>query len=201
MSRPVVRPATPDDLPRAIATLTNAFEHYAFTRHTIAADDHLRRLQRFNDLFLREIGLPHGKVWVANDGDAVAIWTTPESTGIGEAFTRLGPEFVTLAGDRVAQHQSAEATMQRHRPQEPVWFLGSIGVDPAHQGKGLGRAVIAPGLDAADEAGVLAFLETSDPGNVRFYEKLGFEITAGYTLPDDGPHTWSMMRPPRGGIR
>lgn len=200
MNRPVVRPATLDDLPRAITTLTNAFEHYPFTRHTIAADDHLQRLRRFNDLFLREIGLPHGRVWVVNNGDAVAIWTTPESTEIEQAFTRLGPEFVALAGDRVAQHQAAEATMQRHRPQQPVWFLGSVGVDPSCQGQGLGRAVIQPGLDAAARAGAPAFLETSDPGNVRFYEKLGFTITAEYDLPDDGPRTWSMTRSPHLGM-
>lgn len=196
MPHPVVRPATAADLPRAIATLTNAFAHYAFTRHTIAADEHLRRLHRFNELFLREIGIPHGRVWVANDGEAVAIWTTPQSTGIGDTFARLAPEFVALAGDRAAQYESAEATMQGHRPQQPIWFLGSIGVDPAHQGKGLGRAVVTPGLEAAADAGVLAFLETSDPGNVRFYRKLGFEITAEYDLPDGGPRTWSMIRSP-----
>ncbi|HLU35595.1 MAG TPA: GNAT family N-acetyltransferase [Thermomicrobiales bacterium] len=191
-----IRLATIDDVPRLASTLTDAFEHYAFTRHTIAADNHRSRLQRFNELFLGEIGIPHGKVWMANGGEAAAIWTTPESTGIFEAFTRLEPEFAWLAGDRAHCHASAEATMQRYRPSEPVWFLGSVGVHPAHQGKGLGRAVIQPGLDAAKKAGVPAFLETSDPGNVRFYERLGFDITAEYDLPDGGPRTWSMIRLP-----
>jgi len=191
-----VRLATIDDLPRLTSTLTAAFEHYAFTRHTIASDDHRGRLERFNELFLREIGLPHGRVWLVNDGDAVAIWTTPESTGLFETFARLEPEFTQLAGDRIHCRETAEATMQRHRPTDPVWFLGSVGVDPAHQGKGLGRAVIQPGLEAARAAGVAAFLETSDPGNVSFYERLGFAVHASYPLPHNGPHTWSMIRFP-----
>lgn len=77
-----------------------------------------------------------------------------------------------------------------------MWFLGTIGVDPAHQGKGLGRAVIEPGIMAAEKAGVPAYLETSTEANVRFYRRLGFEVTAEVELPGDGPRTWTMIRRP-----
>ncbi|KAA6220900.1 GNAT family N-acetyltransferase [Streptomyces albofaciens JCM 4342] len=196
MHTPVVRPATRDDLPRALRTLQRAFADYAFTRHTIAADDHLGRLHRFNELFVTRIGLEHGRVWVADDGDAVAVWTTPETADAGAVFAELGPLFAELAGDRAEVSAQAEATMGPHRPTGPVWFLGSVGVDPDRQGRGLGGAVIRPGLEAADAAGVPAFLETSDERNVRFYERLGFAVTADYVLPGGGPRTWAMTRKP-----
>jgi GNAT superfamily N-acetyltransferase len=189
-----VRPGTRGDVPRSVRTLGRAFADYAYTRHVIAADDHLRRVERFQELFIDRIGLDHGSVWVAGGGDAVAVWTTPRTADAGNVFAELGPRFAELAGDRFTAYEEAEAAMARHRPEEPVWFLGAVGVDPGRQGRGLGGAVIRPGLDAADREGVPAFLETSEARNVAFYEKLGFEVTAEYVLPGGGPRTWSMTR-------
>lgn len=192
-----VREATLDDVPRAVRTLARAFSDYPLTRHTVSADDHGNRVARFQEIFVTRIGLPHGRVWVSDDVTAVAVWTTPESVGVGAVFAELGPAFAELAGDRAAASEAAEGALAPHRPREPAWFLGTVGVDPDHQGRGLGSAVIRPGLAAADTAGVPAFLETSSPRNVRLYERLGFEITAEVGLPHDGPTTWAMLRHPR----
>ncbi|MHA6800613.1 GNAT family N-acetyltransferase [Bounagaea algeriensis] len=191
---PGVRPATEADIPRAVSTLGRAFEHYPWTRHIISADRHLERLAEFNRLFIERIGLPHGRVWVVADGDAVAVWTTPETARAGDVFAELGPRFAELAGDRLQQQRAAEAAMAPHRPTEPAWFLGTVGVDPDRQGRGLGRAVIAPGIEAAAAEGVPAFLETSTESNVAFYERLGFAVTAEVDVPDGGPRTWAMLR-------
>lgn len=191
----VIREASAEDVAGAADTLTEAFRDYPFTRHTISADDHLVRLREFQRIFLAEIGLPHGRVWVSESLDAVAVWSTPDSGGAEEVMAELLPTLVNLAGDRADAYASAEGAMEQHRPAEPVWFLGTVGVRPGAQGRGLGRAVVGAGLREADAAGVPAFLETSAPGNVRLYESLGFRATAEYDLPDGGPHTWSMRRP------
>ncbi|MFF4776010.1 GNAT family N-acetyltransferase [Microtetraspora fusca] len=193
----LARTADHADVEAAVRTLTRAFADYPWTRHTVAADDHLGRIGRFQELFVTRIGLPHGRVWVTPDSAAVSVWTTPESTGIGEVFVELAPAFAELSGDRAPFAASAEAALAPYRPAEPVWFLGTVGVDPDHQGKGLGRAVIEPGIRAAEEAGVPAFLETSTEANVAFYRRLGFEVTAEVDLPDGGPRTWAMIRRPR----
>ncbi|MFI0351915.1 GNAT family N-acetyltransferase [Actinomadura sp. 9N407] len=169
-----------------------AFADNVFTRHVIAADDHLERLERFQGLFVGRIGLEQGRVWVEDGVGAVAVWTTPRTSG--EIFAELAPRFAELAGDRLEAYEAAESVMAAHRPQGPSWFLGVVGVDPARQGGGLGGAVIRPGLEAAEREGVPAFLETSVARNVPFYQRLGFEVTAEYDLPDGGPRTWSMTR-------
>lgn len=194
----VIREARAEDVAGAADTLTEAFRDYPFTRHTISADDHLARLREFQRIFLAEIGLPHGRVWVSEGLDAVAVWSTPESGGAEAVMAELLPTLVNLAGDRADAYASAEGAMEGHRPAEPAWFLGTVGVRPESQGRGLGRAVVGAGLREADAAGVSAFLETSSPGNVRLYESLGFRVTAEYDLPDSGPRTWSMHRPTGG---
>lgn len=193
-NNPGVRAATREDLPRAVRTLGRAFLNYPFTRHTIAAADHEVRLERFNEVFVSRVGLGHGSVWVSDDCSAVAVWTTPATTDA--VFTEIGPELAALAGDRAPFAARAEETMSPHRPTEPSWFLATVGVDPEHQGRGLGRAVITPGVEAAEKAGVPAFLETSDERGVRLYRGLGFQVSAEYVLPDGGPRTWAMTRVP-----
>lgn len=190
---PLVRPATTEDVPAAVRTLTRAFTDYPFTRHVVAAAGHQERVRRFQELFLTRIGMPYGRVWVTQEVDAVAVWTTPEQDPT-PGFAEIGPELTELSGDRAPAFASAESALEPHRPREPAWFLATVGVDPASQGRGLGRAVIRPGLEAAERAGHLAFLETSDAGNVEFYRRLGFTVTADLELPDGGPRTWCMSR-------
>lgn len=191
-----VRAATPADVPAAARTLGRAFADYPWTRHVTDARDHEQRVLATQELFLTHIGLPHGRVWVTDDCAAVAVWTTPE-TDAGPVFAALAPRLAELAGDRAAAQEAAEAALAPHRPAEPVWFLGTVGVDPARQGSGLGRAVLAPGIAAAEAAGVPAFLETTGEHNRRFYERLGFRVVATVAIPDGGPTTLAMVREPR----
>ncbi|GAA1392389.1 hypothetical protein GCM10009613_36940 [Pseudonocardia kongjuensis] len=193
------REATPADLDGCADVLSDAFADYPFTRHTIAADDHLRRLRGCHELLIREVGLPHGQVHVVDgpDGiDAVAVWTVP-GPAVEEALTRSAPRLAELAGDRAAVATDVEDALARLRPSGEFWFLAPVGVRPSRQGLGYGRAVLTPGLAAADAARRAAFLETSSPVNVDIYRRLGFAVTAELDLPHGGPRTWAMVRPPR----
>lgn len=193
---PTVRPATPADVPRAVRTLGEAFADYPATRHTVDPDRHTERVTTLQEMFLTRVGLEVGKVWVADDGDAVAAWTTPESVDAGAVFAEIVPRVAELAGSRWAAYQEMESLLEPHRPTEPAWFLATVGVLPERQGKGLGSAVVRPGVEAARRAGVPAYLETSYAGNLPFYERLGFTVTAEVPLPGDGPRTWCLTRRP-----
>jgi GNAT superfamily N-acetyltransferase len=187
-----VREALRADLDAAADTLAAAFADYPFTRHTIAADDHEGRVRRFQQMFLERIGLPHGRVWVCEDGSAAAVWTTP-ATPL-RVFADVAPLAREIAGDRASASEAAEWALAPHRPTEPVWFLATVGVRPDRQGSGLGRAVLEPGLREATAEGVPCFLETSVPSNLAFYRRLGFEVTGEVDLPGGGPRTWAMRR-------
>ncbi|MGD9985625.1 ribosomal protein S18-alanine N-acetyltransferase [Pseudonocardia sp.] len=63
-------------------------------------------------------------------------------------------------------------------PPQPEAEVHTIGVDPAHQGRGLGRVLLHRLLTPADEAGATIFLEvrTDNEPARRLYESEGFEI-------------------------
>jgi GNAT superfamily N-acetyltransferase len=192
---PSVRPLTDADVPTAVDTLARAFADYPYTRHVIAADGHAERIRRYQELCLTRIGMVYGRVWVADEGRAVAVWAVPDQDP-SPAFAALGPLLGELGGDRAAASATADAAMAPHRPKEPGWFLETVATAPEAQGKGLGSAVLIPGIQEAERAGWPAYLETSSEANVRFYERLGFKVTADVQLPDNGPRTWCMRKDP-----
>ena len=86
----------------------------------------------------------------------------------------------------------AAAVDERH------WYLGVLATAPAHQGRGLASAVIAPVLADADERGIACCLETSTIENRAFYGRRGFTEATTVELPG-GPPTWWLRRPPAAG--
>ncbi len=80
---------------------------------------------------------------------------------------------------------------------EPHWYLESIGVEPARQGEGIGTGLVRCVLDEADAQGAPAYLETETATNVRFYERLGFEVVEQHVAQAVDVPIWLMVRPPR----
>ena len=76
-------------------------------------------------------------------------------------------------------------------PDQPLWNLDSLAVDPTLQGRGIGSALIEFGLAQVGEAGV--FLKTGTARNVPLYQRVpGFRVGEDADAPDDGPHVWFM---------
>jgi GNAT superfamily N-acetyltransferase len=194
-----VHPAGPDDVPAAAEVLADAFTDYPWTRWTVDADDHARRLSELFRLDLGAVALPYGHVDIGTtpEGPAtVAVWlpsaAVPEHVRAG-----IGPATAELAGSRAAAAAAAEAALAPHRPAEEHLLLASVGVVRHQQGRGLGTAALAAGLDRADRDGSPVCLETSAESNERFYRRLGFTVTDVVDLPGGGPRTWLMRRAPR----
>jgi ribosomal protein S18 acetylase RimI-like enzyme len=64
----------------------------------------------------------------------------------------------------------------KHDPKESHWHIGPIGVAPALQGQGIGKALLGSFLEMADEDGSTAYLETDVDRNVPLYEQFGFRV-------------------------
>jgi len=78
----------------------------------------------------------------------------------------------------------------------PHWYLAGIGVDPAEQRRGIGSALLEPGLRASREARIPAVLLTNLEANLSFYEQHGFRVVREGRTPEDGPQAWAMVRRP-----
>ena len=72
---------------------------------------------------------------------------------------------------------------EKHRPQEPNYFLEMLAINPHLQGQGIGSLLLSHLIEMADGEGVMVYLSTTQPRTVRLYERHGFKtIVQGKTL-------------------
>jgi ribosomal protein S18 acetylase RimI-like enzyme len=102
----------------------------------------------------------------------------------------------TMSESQLEDGAAVFEQMAKFHPQEPHWYLPLIGVDPAHQGKGYGDALMSYALDRCDRERVPAYLESSNPRNVSFYRRHGFE-PVGTIQAGSSPTLVPMVRRPR----
>ena len=127
--------------------------------------------------------------WLAPGRPPVRIAATLRAL----ALTPLRLGSVTLPF--LAYGRAVEALRSEAAP-GPHWYLAGIGVDPAHQRRGIGSALLEPGLRASQEARLPAVLLTNLEANVGFYERHGFRVVREGRTPEEGPRAWAMVRSP-----
>lgn len=104
---------------------------------------------------------------------------------------------IALGAALEGQRGSSGNAARHHAHDEPHYFLRALGVDPAHQHKGIGSRLIRPVLEQAHDEGVGCFLFTATEANAAWYNSLGFETDDVYKPTPRWPQVWAMWRPPR----
>lgn len=126
------------------------------------------------------------------------MWAPPDKWRQTTMETIRGvPSTTRIFGRQSFPVLRAFNAIQTAHPPGPHYYLGVLGTDPVHQGKGVGSAVLRPVLDRCDEEGLGAFLESSKEENIAFYNRQGFEVTRKLELPGGAPPLWAMWRDPR----
>lgn len=149
---------------------------------------------------------------VGFDVTAAEVWTT---SGVvrgaarwlppGRPALRVGPTLKALVttpfrlGSALAPflaYGRAVEVLRAEAMAEPHWYLAGIGVDPSAQRRGIGTALLEPGLVAATRAGLPTVLLTNNEANLPFYERHGFEVVRQAETPKGGPQAWAMVKSP-----
>jgi GNAT superfamily N-acetyltransferase len=168
-----VRTITPTDEVRAIDTVVLAFAADPVARWTWP-DPH-QYLTSMPSL-TRAFGgraFQHNGAHCAGEYAGVALWLPPQVRPDEESLVGLMNRSVSSSmRDDVFE---VFEQMSKYHPTEPHWYLPLIGVDPAHQGKGYGTALMAYALRHCDNDHVPAYLESTNPRNISLYERHGFE--------------------------
>ncbi|MFE0378913.1 GNAT family N-acetyltransferase [Streptomyces inhibens] len=188
--------ATIDDASLIGRTLARAFDDDPMMRWFFP-DDATREAglgRYFTTIFTRQY-VHHGVC--EHTKAAAAFWVPPGAQDKAVPDAETIQELAEILGDRAQLFQQAVAAAAGHGPQEPHWYLAVVGADPAAQGQGHGAALLRSGLAKADTAGLPAYLESSKPSNLPFYEHFGFTVLGEVQLPGGGPTLWSMRREPR----
>lgn len=177
----------------AIATLTLAFAADPMTRWSWP--DPGTYLDAFPK-FARAFGgaaFGKGTAHRTDGGAGVALWLPPGVEPDGEAMGAL--MLSTLKGPALMEGGPIMQQMMDFHPHEPHWYLPLIGIDPQHQGRGLGGTLLDHALALADRDGVPAYLESSNPRNIGLYERHGFE-QLGRIQNGSSPTLVPMLRKP-----
>jgi ribosomal protein S18 acetylase RimI-like enzyme len=197
------RHALAADVPMLSAVLSRSF--HDDPQMEFLFPDHVTREADLRVMFtaIASAGLRRGHTYVLADTDgavaAAAIWSPPEVESLSE--TEVGPLVDAIAGrygdDGLMRVGAMGEAMEANHPGEPHLYLFIVGVDPSQQGHGLGEALLAPSLAHCDATGTAAYLESSNPRNIGFYRRLGFDTVSEF-YPEGGPVFTGMWREPVG---
>jgi ribosomal protein S18 acetylase RimI-like enzyme len=197
VAQEVVRVANEADLDQVASTLYLAFRDdplwsWAFPERA--------KLETWWRLFIRS-ALRHDWVWVLGDFAAASVWIPPGREELSPTEEdRVEGLLEELVGRRAAEVMKLLERFDAAHPRaRPHYYLSLLGTHPAHRGRGVGMSLMADNLGRIDEEGMPAYLESSNPANVRRYEGLGFQRVGEFSTPDARHRVSTMWRPPGSG--
>ena len=186
----------PDDHDKSAALLARSFDGDPQMRFLFP--DPATRVADLTDFFstILGAGVRRGHTYTI-PGRAVSLWAPPAVTALTD--DEAGPIVELIAGrygaEGIARLVALSEAMATHHPTDPHMYLFIVGVEPSLQGQGIGLAILGPTLAHCDVVGASAYLESSNPRNISFYERLGFEVRSEF-YPEGGPLFTGMWRDP-----
>jgi len=145
----------------------------------------------------------YGLVLADSNYHGISVWLEPKHTrllplGVLRAGLFLFPFKVShLELKRSIKLAQVSNQLHRQAVSTPHFYLEAVGVEPSHQGKGLGRTLVQAGISRADETRVPCYLETYNPNNLGFYGSLGFSVVGREKALPSAPQVWGLLREPR----
>ena len=194
MTTPPVQIATASGEPRTIDVIVLAFSSDPVVRW-FYPDAH-QYLTNF-PAFIRAFGgraFENGTAYHVDGFMGAALWLPPNVHPDEEEVVGLIQR--TVPEETQEDLLSILEQLGSFHPSEPHWYLPLIGVDPAHQRKGHGSALMKHALIPCDKENNFAYLESTNPANIPLYERYGFELVGKLEV-GTAPPLYPMVRKPR----
>jgi GNAT superfamily N-acetyltransferase len=187
-------------LPETARMLTKGFIDDPLMRYLFAAQDdypeRLREFFRYNCEIHAEMSWPLVGVEPCTRLAGAVAAASPEERPwpeeLNQRYARFTARLTKPALDRIERY--ADRT-NKHFPDQPLFYIGMIGVRPQSQGQGYARLLLEE-IHRRSEAhprstGVA--LDTENPANVPLYQGFGYQVVAKVKLDDFD--VWCMFRP------
>jgi GNAT superfamily N-acetyltransferase len=124
-------------------------------------------------------------------------WLTPPSGALAETEDDVRRDLQQQGGALARLAGTAVGALRLRFEPKALW-VRRVAVDPAHQGHGVGRALMRWAERQAAEHGVAEVrlgVREQLPGNRAFYEKLGYQVIRAHPRPGtDQVHWFEMSR-------
>jgi GNAT superfamily N-acetyltransferase len=190
-----------EDKSEVVAVLMNAFHEYPVMRYVLhtTGNEYEVHLKALIDLFCEIRFLRSWPVLGIRDGPliAAAVINEPAHEHLplpNEPLINLHSIIGDAAYERLALYEEKSS---EHEPKIPHHFLGMIGVDLNHRGKGYAGDLLnaVKELSVADLNSGGVCLSTENPDNVPLYQHFGYHVIAGIDVGE--LHSWCMFLPVR----
>jgi|CXWL01.1.fsa_nt_gi ribosomal protein S18 acetylase RimI-like enzyme len=187
---------------QAVGLLARAFSNKPLWSWVLPDEDRRRRALPISMRATVVWGLILGESYGLGDPlTGIAIWAPP---GMADADVDLGAAGTDAAAaigpEGIARFEAKDEIQRPLREQfmgTTGWYLQLLGVDPAAQRTGAGKALLSAMFARLDEEGAPAYHETEHDVNVAYYLKQGYEIVHEGVVPDGGPAYWCFLRQPQ----
>ncbi len=180
-----------DDTAGVIATLVTAFVGDPFIRWMFPQPEQYLSAFPLVLKYFAGAAFENRTAYRSMEMSGAALWlppgVAPDEAGLGQVLQDH------VDGDRQAQVFAVLEQVGAGHPEAPHWYLPAMGVDPRVQGSGHGRALLRVSLDACDRSCGLAYLESTNPANVPFYRRHGFDVIGEIRI-DGSPALTRMLR-------
>jgi len=177
-----IRDLRPDDVATTIDVLADSFLDFPALQVMAGTDAGAR--DRMARMFAMEFE-PESKtsaIVAEIDGRVVGALTYTDSPSCSALSAGRMVRFVRIAGPRIFRAMRMLSRIERAHPGTPHRHLPTVGVDPAQQGRGIGRLLMEEFDRRCDTDGTSAYLETirwtdpAKPSHERFYGRLGYVV-------------------------
>jgi GNAT superfamily N-acetyltransferase len=195
-----VRVATQQDRAVLAAALASAFAEDPFFRWLAGPSAPLEARMRimFDAVLKQNLRKPEHMIFVAENGTSGAVWQPVGRWKVPPAdLVRSLPAMLRGFRSRTPALLGALSAIEKVHPTEPHYYLEVLGTQQGQQSRGAGSSMIKVVLDRCDQEGVPAYLESSNPRNVPFYARHGFEVTSEVACGKGAPVVTAMWREPR----
>ncbi len=195
-----IRKATLADIDNLVTILVRSFDGDPIINNTVRQDS--KRSHGF-DIYFRTLlcrcDLPYGNVYTTKNYDGIISWLSPDQSNLG-LFQKMSiaPNMIRAVGfRRLGRLIRLGKILERNHPKKKHYYLQVVGIDPEHQGKGIGTALMQTLLEQCDREGYGAYLENTNESNLAFYDRFGFAIAKKIVVEYRMPPLWAMWREPR----
>ena len=148
----------------------------------------------------KKLYLPRGYGHVEERENGGSLWLPPmveKKIPIWNSLD-IATTMVKHSGVRsIGRGTTVDTALAKAKPTIPHYYLFALGARTAHQGKGIGGALMKAGLERVDSEKMPAYLESSKESNIGFYQQFGFNVTEIVSPPNGCPPLWAMWREAR----
>ena len=191
-----------DQLNLASEVLSNAFQKYPVFSKLIAND--MERHKTLFKIFKFQIKycLKHGVVLSTSNMKGISLWYPPKNVfiSIWKSIKNSSLSLIFKIKWKnlhiLRKNDDFSEDLHKKLIPYPHWYLSTIGIDPKHQGKGIGRRMLSFMINQVAKDHKTIFLETNSEKNVKLYKRFGFQILHKVLTPRTNIYHWSMIRCP-----